>query len=86
MENVSTVRKIDELGRIVLPITVRKELGWDVRDSLLITHNAEEGTATLRLHEKAGELRCSICKANEPKVNLNGVGICGDCLERIKEM
>ena len=36
MKSTGIVRKVDELGRIVLPIELRRTLGIDVRDSLEI--------------------------------------------------
>jgi len=86
MGNLHEVRKIDELGRIVLPIVLRQEMGWDIRDSLLVAHDAENGTVTLKLYEKSSKPICNLCKANEPKVTLNGIGICESCIEGFKAM
>jgi len=36
MKSTGIVRKVDELGRIVLPSELRKTMGIDVRDSLEI--------------------------------------------------
>lgn len=32
----SNLRKIDELGRISIPIEIRRELGWEHRDELTV--------------------------------------------------
>jgi len=86
MENLNTIRKIDELGRITLPHGLMEAMDWQRGDSLLLAFNAESETVTLKLHEKSDKPICALCKANEPKVTLNGVGICADCLERIKAL
>ena len=36
MKSTGIVRKVDELGRIVLPIELRRTMGIDVKDSLEI--------------------------------------------------
>ena len=36
MKSTGIVRKVDELGRIVLPIELRRSLNIDVKDSLEI--------------------------------------------------
>lgn len=36
MKSTGIVRKIDELGRIVIPIEIRRTLGIQVKDSLEI--------------------------------------------------
>jgi len=59
-------------------------MGWNIRDSLLMTYNAQNGIATLRLHEKAPEPRCVFCEASESKVKINDVDVCAGCLERVK--
>jgi len=32
----SITRKIDELGRIIIPIKIREELGWKEKDDIII--------------------------------------------------
>ncbi|HBY19557.1 MAG: AbrB family transcriptional regulator [Clostridiales bacterium GWE2_32_10] len=41
MKSTGIVRKVDELGRIVLPIELRRNLGIQVKDSLEIFVNDE---------------------------------------------
>ena len=36
MKSTGIVRKVDELGRIVLPIELRRTMGIDVKDALEI--------------------------------------------------
>ena len=86
MENLNTIRKIDELGRITLPNDLMQTMGWARRDSILITFSKQDDVVTMKLHEKAPEPVCGLCKANEPKVTMNGIGICEGCIEKFKTM
>ena len=86
MENTGISRKIDELGRIVLPIELRKTLGWDIRDSVMIFYDKEDCSATLKLHKKYAVTKCVLCGRDESKVVVNERDICGSCLEMVKEM
>ena len=36
MRALGVVRKIDELGRVVIPVEVRRRFGIDVKDSCLL--------------------------------------------------
>ena len=51
MKSTGIVRKVDELGRIVLPIELRKVLHIDVRDALEIF--VDEGKIILKKYEPA---------------------------------
>ena len=86
MENTGISRKIDELGRIVLPIELRKILGWDIRDSILMSYDEENRTVILKLHKKYEGLKCVLCGKGESKVIIKGCDICADCLGMIKEI
>lgn len=77
--------KIDELGRVVLPIELRNLLGWESGDSLAVILNEEENFVTLRMSEKHRGARCVFCGTAEEAIKLNGRGVCGSCLTKIKE-
>ena len=46
MKYTGSVRKVDELGRVVLPIEIRRALNIEIRDAVEIT--ADDSTITLR--------------------------------------
>lgn len=48
MEYVNSVRRIDELGRVVLPIEVRRMMNWDEKTSVEILANETKGGVFLR--------------------------------------
>jgi len=84
MENSYTVRKIDELGRVVLPIELRKQADLDIRDSVSVQHNAADNTIILKLHEKSQGPKCVFCGASEAAVTRNGKDVCAACLKEIQ--
>ena len=78
MNHSCFVRKIDELGRIVLPIEIRKSLDIKERDSLEISLK-EDGIFI----KKEGKF-CIFCNSN---VNLNFFyekHICQNCIKKLK--
>ena len=78
MNTYSCVRKLDELGRITLPLELRKAIGIAEKDSLEIY--AEGDIICLRTVKEM----CSCC--NEEKENLQRIGnvvLCSECIEKI---
>lgn len=51
MKSTGIVRKVDELGRIVLPIELRRNMGIEIKDSLEIF--VEENMIILKKYEPA---------------------------------
>ena len=41
MKSVGIVRKVDELGRIVIPVELRRKFGIDIKDSMEIYTDAK---------------------------------------------
>ena len=77
MKSTGMVRKLDNLGRIVLPIEMRKSMGIDVKDSIEIF--AEGDNIILRRYE-AG---CVFCGEARDTVMLHGKRVCGQCREQL---
>lgn len=73
------IRKIDELGRIVIPKEMRKELNLKTRD--LIEIELEEREIVLRKDED----RCIFCGSNKNITNFRNKKICNKCLEDIRK-
>lgn len=57
MANNGIVRRIDELGRIVIPKEIRRNMGLNDGDALEITYN--NGTVSIRKYKKSFE-ECAI--------------------------
>lgn len=77
MKSTGIVRKVDELGRIVLPIELRRTLDIAERDSLEIY--VDGSTIILKKYEPA----CIFCNDAKNVINFKGKNICPSC---IKEM
>ena len=78
MKSTGVVRKIDELGRIVLPISIRHNLGIGEHDPVEIFMDGDR--IILQKHQPA----CIFCESAEEVVFYNGKRICSKCLENIK--
>lgn len=72
------VRRLDELGRIVLPMELRKTLDLKVRDSIEIT--ADKGSIILRKYSPA----CIFCGKDTKVAEFKGKNLCSKCLQEIK--
>ncbi len=78
MKSLGTVRKIDELGRIVLPIETRKRLGIGPKDPVEIF--VEKDRVILKKYEPA----CVFCGDSNHISEYKDKLICKNCLEDLK--
>jgi transcriptional pleiotropic regulator of transition state genes len=80
MKSTGIVRKVDELGRIVIPIELRRTMGIDIKDPIEIYVDGEQ--IVLKKYQPT----CIFCdNANDIK-NYNGKNICADCIEKLSEL
>ena len=75
MKATGIVRKVDELGRIVLPIELRRTLGIEIRDPLEIYVN--EDTVLLKKYAPA----CILCGETDDLIEYRGKKICRKCID-----
>ncbi|MDO5547837.1 MAG: AbrB/MazE/SpoVT family DNA-binding domain-containing protein [Eubacteriales bacterium] len=80
MKSTGIVRKVDELGRVVLPIELRRTLGIEVKDSLEIYVDGSQ--IILKKYEPA----CIFCGNALDVVNIKGKNICKSCLSEISDL
>ena len=80
MKATGIVRKVDELGRIVLPIELRRTLDIAERDALEIY---VEGSSVIL--KKYGS-RCVFCDSSKDVTLFKGKSVCPKCLKEIKNM
>ena len=80
MKSTGIVRKVDELGRIVLPIEMRRTLDIAEKDSLEIY---VEGTSVIL---KKYTPSCIFCDSNKDVVQFKGKNVCPKCLREIAEL
>lgn len=79
MKSTGIVRKVDELGRIVLPIELRRTLGIEVKDRIEIFVDGE--SIILRKYQPA----CIFCDNAKDIINYKGKNICPDCIRAMNE-
>ena len=78
MKSTGIVRKVDELGRVVLPIELRRTLDISVRDSLEIY--VDGSSVILKKYEPA----CIFCSNAKDVIYYKGKNICQDCINDLK--
>ena len=81
MNEYYSIRKLDDLGRVALPIDLRTALSLAPGDSVAITLTAGGETASLRKCRPS----CSCCQGTETLKRLpNGSYVCADCLQKLE--
>ncbi|MGE5577107.1 MAG: AbrB/MazE/SpoVT family DNA-binding domain-containing protein [Syntrophothermus sp.] len=78
MKSTGIVRKVDDLGRIVIPIELRRNLQIDEKDALEIYVDGEK--IILKKYEPA----CVFCGNAEGIRSFKEKNICRDCLEAMR--
>ncbi len=78
MKSIGIVRKVDELGRIVLPIELRRQLDIDIKDEVEIY--VEGNSIVLKKYEPA----CTFCGKSEHMYLFHGKNICSSCIDELK--
>lgn len=79
MKSTGIVRKVDELGRIVLPIELRRVMDIAERDPLEIY--VDGNMIILKKYEPA----CIFCGSAKDVINFKGKNICPACLKEMKK-
>ncbi len=80
MRATGIIRKIDELGRVVLPIELRRNLGIDIKDTLSICVDGNAIILTKYIPQ------CFFCKSSQDVKNVNGKIICIECKVNLKNL
>ena len=74
------VRKVDELGRIVLPVEMRRLLNISEKDALEIS--LENEAIVVRKHHS----ECVFCNSVRDVQEFKGRNICAEYIKKIKEI
>ena len=80
MKSTGIVRKVDELGRIVLPIEMRRTLDIAEKDALEIY---VEGSSVIPKKYKPS---CIFCDTVKDVTEFKGKNICPKCLKELKNL
>ncbi len=77
LKSTGIIRKVDELGRIVLPIEIRRTLDIAERDELEIFMDNDQ--IVLQKFEPS----CIFCSSSQGLVSYRGKNVCQQCIRNI---
>ena len=80
MKSTGIVRRVDELGRIVLPIELRRTMDIAEKDMLEIF--VEDSSIILKKYVET----CIFCNGAENVAVFHGKNICPACLRELQEL
>lgn len=80
MKATGIIRRMDELGRVVIPIELRRTMGLNERDAVEIY--VDGGGIVLKKFHPA----CLFCASPEELADYKGKKICRHCLEELKNL
>ena len=77
MKSTGIVRRMDVLGRIVIPSEIRDIWGLEINDPLGIF--SEDDKIILKKHS----VKCALCGSSENLISFHGEKICNNCVDTI---
>jgi len=80
LKSTGIVRNVDDLGRVVLPIEMRKTMNIDPKDPVEIY--VEEGRIIFKKYESG----CHFCGSLEGNEYYKEKLVCKTCVEELKEV
>lgn len=78
MRNLGIVRRIDELGRIVIPKEVRRSLGWESGTPMEM--NVEHETLIISEYK----IKCALCGNEDDLADFMNKKVCTTCISKIR--
>lgn len=72
-------RKVDNLGRIVIPMEIRKAM--DIKEGDILEINQDNKMLILKKYYT----KCVFCGNDEGISKLKGIGVCDECRKKIKD-
>lgn len=79
MKSTGIVRRIDNLGRVVLPIELRRNFDIDKEDPVEIF--VDDNYIMLKKYQPA----CIFCNDARDVINFKGKNICRSCLKELQD-
>ena len=74
---MNAIKKIDSLGRIVIPSDIRNSLGFQPNDAIEMT--IDNGQLILQKHQD----NCMFCNSTEGLVKYQEYLICKECIKKL---
>lgn len=81
MKNTGIARPVDEFGRIVFPVEMRRSMGLNEGDPLEIFTDEEAKLIMLRKYQSQ---ECIFCQSVESLTYFQSKFICKDCIIQLK--
>jgi transcriptional pleiotropic regulator of transition state genes len=78
MNETGIVRRVDDLGRIVIPMELRRTLGINVKDPMSISVDGER--IVIAKHHDS----CVMCGSTDDIVRVNTRAVCRNCVAAVK--
>ncbi len=80
MKATGIARPVDPLGRVVIPVELRRSLDIKTDDLLEVFVEGEY------IMLKKNEVKCIFCGSTENVVDVRGKNVCGACIEEMKKI
>ena len=80
MKSTGIIRPVDSLGRIVLPISLRREMDINQKDSIEIF--IEGDTVILKKYQSS----CVFCDSVQDLRDYKGIMVCEKCVKDIEKL
>ncbi len=80
MADTGIVRHVDDLGRIVIPVELRRSLGISVKDPIAISVEADK--IILTKHHDA----CALCGSTDDTKFVGDRAVCASCVATVKKL
>jgi transcriptional pleiotropic regulator of transition state genes len=80
MKSTGIIRRVDELGRVVLPIELRNKFGITEKDPMEIY--VDGSTIILKKYEP----NCMFCGSSKKLTDYEGKLICEKCIQKIGKL
>ena len=80
MKSTGIIRRVDELGRVVIPIELRNKFNISVKDPMEIY---VDGSSIIL---KKFEPNCIFCGHSKHLVNYKGKLVCNKCLKNLSDL
>lgn len=77
---MDAIKKIDSLGRIVIPSDIRNTLGMSPNDSIEMT--IKDNQLILTKHQQT----CSMCGGTNDLITFEQLILCKDCLLKLQQI
>lgn len=78
MTKNQSIRKLDSLGRVLVPVEFRKALGWESGTQVCLTL-ADDGVLIRR-----AAFVCAVCGSADDVAQIGEVSLCGACRALLK--